>query len=64
MADDHTTAPSMNGAPEGAVLEPVRRRPVSDGFIATLRSDGISKATIRSIRRDNARMNGARPARA
>lgn len=64
MADEHSTHQAPDGTPPGAVIEPVRPRRVSEGFIATLRADGISKATIRSIQRDNARLNGTRPASA
>ena len=64
MADKQTPTQKLNGTPEGAFIEPAVRHAVSDGFIDSLRLDGISARTIRSIRRDKAHAQRARPAQA
>lgn len=42
--------------PSGAVFHTTHRRTVSPAFIASLSDDGVSRETIKSIERDNARM--------
>jgi predicted metal-dependent phosphotriesterase family hydrolase len=58
MADTHRTA-AQPSVPSGAVFHELSRPKVSESFIRSLDQDGVSRETIKSIERENARREQA-----
>lgn len=50
-----TRTSEQHSTPSGAVFHQAKRGKVSETFIKSLSDDGVSRETIRSIERENAR---------